>query len=101
MRYGSIFLHKLQKKYSLNYVLAINSEAHERKDCRYPTIYTGSAGKLMMCVHVKGKQAHLGEVLKGFNPLRLLSQIVTETDMNFDMADVDILILSRRLLGVI
>ena len=88
MRYGSIFLHKLQKKYSLNYVLAINSEAHERKDCRYPTIYTGSAGKLMMCVHVKGKQAHLGEVLKGFNPLRLLSQIVTETDMNFDMADV-------------
>ena len=87
MRYGTVFIDKLKELHSLDYILAVNSESHERKDSGSPIIHTGSAGKFMLCVHVKGKQAHLGEVLKGFNPLRLLSRIAVHTDINFDLSD--------------
>jgi len=88
MRGAIPLLKELKEKYSLNYILMINSEPHERHNKDLGTIYDGSIGKLMPLVYVRGKLAHVGQVFNGLNPIYLLSKIVCKTELSNEFLDV-------------
>lgn len=87
MRGAVSLLKELKKKHSLNYILMLNVEPHERDTEEVATIYDGSVGKLMPVVYVRGKLAHVGQVFRGFNPINLLSEIVRKTELNPDFIE--------------
>lgn len=82
MRGGISLLKELKEKHSLNYILMLNVEPHERDTEEVATIYDGSVGKIMPVVYVRGKLAHVGQVFRGFNPINLLAEIVRKTELN-------------------
>ena len=88
MRAAANLLKELKERFSLNYVLMINSEPHERKEEDVGVIYDGSIGKVMPLVYVRGKLAHVGQIFNGFNPIYLLSKIVDKTELNVEFLDV-------------
>ncbi len=87
MRGATGLLKTLKEVYSLNYKLMINSEPHRREDKNEGAFYEGSIGKLMPFVYVRGVLAHVGNVLDGFNPVNLMSEIVRKTETNMELAD--------------
>lgn len=87
MREAVLLLARLQEKYGLEYRLMVNSEPHQRKDPRKGVFSTGSVGKLMPFVYVRGSLAHAGKVFEGFNPLNLMSEIVRRTELNMELSD--------------
>lgn len=88
MRAAVKLLAELQEKYDLRYLMMINSEPHQRKDFARGIFSEGSVGKMMPFVHVQGFLSHAGKVFEGLNPVSVLSEIVTETEVNMDFADV-------------
>lgn len=87
MRSAIQLLTELKNKYDLHYKLLINSEPHERVDKDTATYYTGSVGKIMPVVYVKGFKTHIGHIFSGFNPLTILSRIQYKTETNMDFSD--------------
>ena len=87
MRGATKLLSKLKEAYNLNYKLMINSEPHRRVNKSEGVFYEGSIGKLMSFVYVRGVLAHAGNVLDGFNPVNLMSEIVRRTEINMELAD--------------
>ena len=88
MRTAVLLLAELRDRYGLKYQLMINSEPHQRKDPEVGVLSTGSVGKLMPFVYVRGYLAHVGKVFEGFNPVNLLSAIVRKTEVNMQLSDV-------------
>ena len=85
---GAVFLLKqLKDKFGLNYVLTIDSEAHEREDENLPIYFDGSIGKVMPVVYVRGVLAHTGMIYKGLNPINLLAEIIRKTELNPDFIE--------------
>ncbi|MEK6264748.1 MAG: RocB protein, partial [Clostridium sp.] len=70
------------------YTLLIDSEPHQKSETDAGFFHTGSVGKLMPVVYVRGKKTHIGDIFQGFNPLLLLSRIASETELNTDFSDV-------------
>ena len=87
MRGGVKLLSTLKEIYGFDYKLMINSEPHRREDKAKGAFYEGSIGKLMSFVYVRGVLAHAGNVLDGFNPVNLMSEIVRRTEINMELAD--------------
>lgn len=87
MRSAAYLLCELRDEYGLSYQLAINSEPHHREDPANPTIYEGSVGKTMLAIYVRGKKSHIGDVMNGFNPSLILSDIILSTEINPDLCD--------------
>ncbi|MGL6200215.1 MAG: M20/M25/M40 family metallo-hydrolase [Lachnospiraceae bacterium] len=88
MRAATLLLDQLRYQYGLNYVLAVNSEPHQRKDPGRGLFSMGSVGKLMPFIYVRGSLAHAGKVFEGFNPSLLLSEIVSRTQSSMDFSDI-------------
>lgn len=88
MRSAVCLLEELKEQYGLQYSLMVNSEPHQRKEADRGIISTGSVGKIMPFVYVRGTMSHAGKSFEGFNPLGLLSEIVCESEMNTDFCDV-------------
>lgn len=88
MRTAVLLLAELKERYGLRYQLMINSEPHQRKDPEVGVFSTGSVGKLMPFVYVRGYLAHVGKVFEGMNPVNLLSAIVRKTEVNMQLSDV-------------
>ncbi|MCB2355890.1 M20/M25/M40 family metallo-hydrolase [Clostridium estertheticum] len=88
MRSGAELLKKIKNKFDLEYTILIDSEPHQKTENNEGVFYTGSVGKLMPVVYVRGKKTHIGDIFQGFNPLLLLSQIASETELNSDFSDV-------------
>ncbi|MCD7952381.1 MAG: M20/M25/M40 family metallo-hydrolase [Synergistaceae bacterium] len=88
MRAGVCLLSDLQDKYGLKYRLMINSEPHQRKMPQAGLFSTGSIGKMMPFVYVRGCLAHAGKVYEGFNPLGVLSRVVCACEADFAFSDV-------------
>lgn len=88
MREGAKLLKEIKKKFDLEYVLLVNSEAHQRDEEDKGIFYEGSVGKLMPVIYVRGKKTHIGDIFHGFNPIVLLSQIVANTELNTAFSDV-------------
>lgn len=88
MRSSAELLEKIKKKFDLEYTILIDSEPHQKTENNEGVFYTGSVGKLMPVVYVRGKKTHIGDIFQGFNPLFLLSQIASKTELNSDFSDV-------------
>ncbi len=88
MRAAVKLLSELQDKYKLNYKLMINSEPHQRIDPNVGIFSLGSVGKLMPFIYIRGYLAHAGKVFEGFNPIHIMSKIVSNTECNMDFSDI-------------
>ncbi|MGB5823103.1 MAG: M20/M25/M40 family metallo-hydrolase [Proteocatella sp.] len=82
MRGAVSLLKELTERHTLNYILMLNVEPHERDTEDVATIYDGSVGKLMPVIYARGKLAHVGQIFRGLNPINLLSAIVRKTELN-------------------
>ncbi len=86
---GSIELLKgLKERFDLEYALCIDSEPHQREEENTGTVYEGSVGKIMPVIYVRGKKTHLGDIFHGLNPMAIMSEIVSKTDVNPYFSDV-------------
>ncbi|MFT5874347.1 MAG: arginine utilization protein RocB, partial [Clostridium sp.] len=88
MRNSAELLETIKNIHDLEYTLLIDSEPHQKSENNVGYFHTGSAGKLMPVVYVRGKKTHIGDIFQGFNPILLLSQIVNATELNTDFSDV-------------
>lgn len=88
MRTAVKLLSELQDKYNLKYKLMINSEPHQRKGQDIGMFSLGSVGKLMPFIYIRGYLAHAGKVFEGFNPIHIMSKIVSNTELNMDFSDI-------------
>jgi len=88
MRRGTELLEKIKNKFDLEYTILIDSEPHQKTENNVGVFHTGSVGKLMPVVYVRGKKTHIGDIFQGFNPILLLSQIVCMTELNSDFSDI-------------
>jgi arginine utilization protein RocB len=82
-----LLLKELKEKYTLNYLMMINSEPHERINKDVGVLSEGSVGKMLPFFYVKGFLSHVGKVFAGFNPVSLLSEIVRKTELNLELSD--------------
>jgi arginine utilization protein RocB len=82
-----LLLKELKEKYTLNYLMMINSEPHERINKDVGVLSEGSVGKMLPFFYVKGFLSHVGKVFAGFNPVNLLSEIVRKTELNLELSD--------------
>lgn len=82
MRQAANLLKQLKDQYALNYQMLINSEPHERREKACGTIYTGSVGKMMPVIYVRGKSSHIGNVYEGVNPVLIVEHIGCKIEMN-------------------
>lgn len=87
MRQAVTLLKKLQEKYQLKYRYFINSEPHERSEEKNGVIYTGSVGKLMPVIYIKGVSTHVGNVFEGINPITIAQQMISHIELNIDFCD--------------
>lgn len=87
MRSAVLLMKELKEKHGLSYKFMINSEPHQRKDESKGMFSTGSVGKIMPFVYVRGYLAHAGKAFEGLNPVGLLSEIVCRTEMNRKLCD--------------
>jgi arginine utilization protein RocB len=89
MRAAPDLMVRLAKTHDLEYVLMINSEPHQRKVPGCGLLSGGSIGKLLPFVYVRGVLAHAGKSYEGFNPLPVLGEIISRSEMCSALADVD------------
>jgi len=83
MRAAASLLDELQKKYGFSYRLLINCEPHERAKPDTGMFSTGSIGKLLPFVYVRGVMAHAGKVFEGLNPMGILARVAAKTETAF------------------
>ncbi|MDX9958118.1 MAG: M20/M25/M40 family metallo-hydrolase [Spirochaetia bacterium] len=89
MRAAAALLVRLEERHGLDYVLMINSEPHQRKVPERGLLSGGSIGKLLPFVYVRGILAHAGKSYEGFNPLAVLGEITSRSEMCSALVDVD------------
>lgn len=87
MRSASPLMLRLKREYGLDYSLMINSEPHQRKDAERGVLSGGSIGKILPFAYVRGILAHAGKSPEGFNPIGVLSEIVSNTEMSMDLTE--------------
>jgi len=88
MRSSVALLEELKERFDLDYILLIDSETHLREEMNTGIFHTGSVGKMLPVVYVRGRKTHSGDIFQGFNPVVLLSQIAIETELNTNFSDV-------------
>lgn len=80
---------RLKEERHLNYLLAINgdfvSPLYKGDPTRY--VYTGSAGKLLGCFYIRGRETHVGETLAGIDPTLIASKINEALNDRMDRAE--------------
>ncbi len=80
---------ELKEEFNLNYLFAINNDfitsAFAGDETRYA--YTGSVGKLLPCIYVRGKETHVGQAFEGFDACRVAGELVKLVNLNCDMMD--------------
>lgn len=87
MRHGVKILRRLKEKHKLNYQLMINSEPHQRVNYDKGIISQGSIAKMNFFIYIKGILTHAGKVLEGINPIGMMSQIISRTELSLDFVD--------------
>ncbi|WP_100486126.1 M20/M25/M40 family metallo-hydrolase [Sporolactobacillus pectinivorans] len=80
---------RLKQEKHLNYQLAINADfvspLYKGDSHRY--VYTGSAGKLLGCFYIRGRETHVGETLVGIDPTLIASRINEALNNQMDCAE--------------
>ncbi|WP_369901393.1 M20/M25/M40 family metallo-hydrolase [Bacillus manliponensis] len=82
-------LERLQREKQLHYHLAINNDfitpLYNGDNKRY--IYTGTAGKLLPCFYIYGKEVHVGDTLSGIDPNFIAAQITRKLHNNYQLTE--------------
>ncbi|WP_203287776.1 M20/M25/M40 family metallo-hydrolase [Metabacillus sp. cB07] len=82
-------LNRLKEEHGLSFKAAINDDfitpLYDNDPHRY--IYTGSAGKLLPCFYIYGREAHVGDTLTGIDPNFIASEITTRVHNNLELAE--------------
>ncbi|MGG0718423.1 M20/M25/M40 family metallo-hydrolase [Robertmurraya massiliosenegalensis] len=80
---------RLKDEHDLDYVAAINddliSPLYTADHNKY--IYTGTAGKLLPCFSIFGREAHVGESLSGIDPTIIASELNIRIGQNIDLIE--------------
>lgn len=80
---------RLKHEKHLNYRLAINADfvspLYKGDPTRY--VYTGSAGKLLGCFYIRGRETHVGETLAGIDPTLIASRLNNALNNQMDCAE--------------
>ena len=88
MLQGVELLHRLHKKYGLNYKLAINSEPYFNNVRDKALYYEGSVGKVMPVIYAKGLTSHISNPYNGISPSMIMANIQRRTELNPGLCDV-------------
>ncbi|MGI2327702.1 M20/M25/M40 family metallo-hydrolase [Planococcus sp. YIM B11945] len=89
MRYGVSKLLDLEREHGLEYILFLNGEpvfAQEPGDKSH-YLYTGTIGKIMPSALIYGKEAHVGEPLKGITSSYISSYLTRRMEWNEDFQE--------------
>lgn len=82
-------LERLQREKQLYYRLAINNDfitpLYDGDNQRY--IYTGTAGKLLPCFYIYGREVHVGDTLSGIDPNFIAAQITRRLHNNYKLTE--------------
>ncbi|KEK21611.1 M20/M25/M40 family metallo-hydrolase [Bacillus gaemokensis] len=82
-------LERLQQEKQLQYRLAINNDfitpLYDGDNGRY--IYTGTAGKLLPCFYIYGREVHVGDTLSGIDPNFIAAQITNRLHNNYKLTE--------------
>lgn len=82
-------LERLQQEKQLQYRLAINNDfitpLYDGDSQRY--IYTGTAGKLLPCFYIYGREVHVGDTLSGIDPNFIAAQITRRLHNNYKLTE--------------
>ncbi len=80
---------EFRETYGLHYLFAINNDyicgMYPGDETRY--IYTGSGGKMLPCVYIKGKETHVGQAFEGVDPCRISAEMLKLISLNTDFCD--------------
>ena len=86
MRGAVKLLNELKQKYNLEYSLLINSEPNFKINDNH-VISLGTAGKCMPVVLVQGQKSHICRCFDGLNPIGILADIFSETELSLEFSD--------------
>ncbi|RYG73011.1 M20/M25/M40 family metallo-hydrolase [Lentibacillus lipolyticus] len=82
-------LKRIQNKYHLEYVLAINTDfttpLYDGDVNKY--VYTGTAGKMLPSFFIYGREAHVGDTLAGIDPNFVAAKITERIHNNYELAE--------------
>ncbi|MDZ5473964.1 M20/M25/M40 family metallo-hydrolase [Bacillus sp. 31A1R] len=80
---------RLKEHLNLEYITAINNDfispLFDHDEMKY--IYTGTAGKLLPCFYIFGREAHVGDSLTAIDPTLIGSELVREISQNFKLVE--------------
>ena len=80
---------RLRDETGLQYLCAINSDYVTSEvpadETRY--IYTGTTGKLLLNAYIRGRETHVGQAFKGFDPLMVLTELLQEMNYNTELVE--------------
>ena len=81
---------QLKEKFNLDYKILLQTEPHKRRDPKHFMMYDGSVGKLLPCIVAKGWRCHVGNIMSGLNPSRIMSGIINRIELNSDLCSQEL-----------
>jgi arginine utilization protein RocB len=89
MRYAARWLDEFKQERLLKFTLSVLLEPHMKSNPDEFPVYTGSVGKMMPFIFVKGDAVHAGEAFSGLSALSILMEIVKAVEANTELSDFD------------
>lgn len=89
MRQSAKLFCELKEKFGLDYKLILITEPHIRKQEDEFKVSLGTVGKIMPSIVVKGRIAHGSDVMEGLNSTLIMSQIITNIELNPALCSTD------------
>lgn len=90
MRQSVNLLVQLKEKYNLDYSLMVLTEPHVgEKNDRFK-VSTGTVGKIIPAIVVKGQISHGSEVMSGLNSSYIMSKIIKNIELNYNLCSKDL-----------
>ncbi|MBP1924492.1 arginine utilization protein RocB [Sedimentibacter acidaminivorans] len=89
MRQSAKLFCELKEKFDLDYKLILITEPHIRDQEDKFKVFVGTVGKIMPSIVVKGRIAHGSDVMEGLNSTVIMSEIITNLELNPDLCSTD------------
>ena len=89
MRQSVNLLVKLKEQYDLVYKLLVLTEQQVGKKSKSFKVFTGTVGKIMPAVVIKGQKSHGSEVMSGLNSSYIMSKIIKNIELNYTLCSKD------------
>lgn len=86
MRGARTLLLSLKETYALDFELLVDPEPNFREK-QGQIVPIGSAGKCMPVILVQGAKAHISKCFEGLNPMGIMGEIFSRTELSLDFTD--------------